>query len=151
MTINEIKREARRQGLAWDDVRGEFERLWLGEQLKRERANEVRQAAWFFHTAHTPASWPFWRHGFLSRYERRMQRSDYTSIRGHDTLWQEVSWHYPEYAQAGGCQALWDFLLSPYDKLPRREEVYEQALEVVAAAQRRERRGKNREKTAVPF
>lgn len=147
----ELQREARRRGLAWDDVRGVFEQLWEGEKLKRERANEVRQTAWFYHRAAFPLCWPFWRHGFVSRWGARVERADYTVIPGYDELWQEVSWRFPEYAHDGGCQELWDFLLAPYDKLPEREEVYRRAIELVEAARQRERKSRRRRNVAVPF
>ena len=149
MNRDELKREARKAGLAWDDVQAMFAMLWEGEKLKRERANQVRAAAWFYHRAQHPRCWPFWRHGFVSRYGRRVEKADYTVIPGYDTLWQEVSWSFAEYAHDGGCQELWDFLLSPYDKLPEREEVYRRAIERLVGERRKSRRDRRQE--AVPF
>lgn len=82
--------------------------------------------------------WPFWRHGFLSWYGRRLETSDYTCIPRYDLTFQEVSSWRP-YWQNVGIEAFWDLLLSPYRRLPTAHEIYPEALnraaELLAAEQ----------------
>jgi hypothetical protein len=65
-------------------------------------------------------------------YGRRVDRSDFTCVRGYDALAQEIGWLFPEYADAA---KLWAFLLSPYDRLPDRGRLYRRAFEEVASEQ----------------
>ena len=99
------------------------------EVAKRERPNEVRQVAWTLATASTPGSWPFWRHGFVSRWGRQVDRHDYTAIPAYDEIAQEIATEFPEYAD--GAQELFDFLLSPYDRLPVADQLYRRAMDHV--------------------
>lgn len=127
-----IRQEARERGLRWDAVREAAAEIRAAERAKRERANEVRETAWTMATAHTPGSWPFWRHGFYSRWGRRIARgSDYTIIPRYDEIAQEVAWYFGEYSGDDGTERLFDFLLSPYEKLPTREEIYRKAMNIV--------------------
>ena len=126
-----LKREARQRGVAWACAKECYLDLKQMEREKRQRANEVREAAWCIATSR--GCWPFWRHGFLSRYGRLVARGDdITSIPRYDTIAQEVGWYFPEYADDDGTQRLWDFLLSPYDRLPPAEELWRKALAMAA-------------------
>jgi hypothetical protein len=126
-----LKREARQRGLCWADVRECYAELRETERERRQHPNELRETAWCIAT--TPGSWPFWRHGFLSRFGRLVARGkDYTSIPRYDTIAQEVAWHFPEYTDDHGTARLWDFLLSPYDRLPDAETLWRKAIEMAA-------------------
>ncbi len=128
----EFRREARRRGFAWSDLRAAFEVLWDGERQKRERPNEIRATAWMMATGSTPGCWPFWRHGFLSRWGGRIAKGqDYTIVPGYDEIGQQIATQFPEYATADGTERLFAFLLSPYDRLPARADVYRRALEML--------------------
>ena len=127
----EFRQQARRLGLSWSAVQAAYCQLKQSEREKRERPNAVRQAAWTMVTANTPGSWPFWRHGFCARWGRKIaQDHDYTIVPGYDEISQEVGWYFPEYADDTGTERLWDFLFSPHDKLPTREELYRKAIDL---------------------
>ena len=124
-----IRREARQRGLNWSDVRDAAGELREMEVVKRERPNEIRAVAWMLATASTPGSWPFWRHGFVSRWGRRVDLHDYTAIPGYDEIGQAIATQFPEYAGPDGTEQLFDFLLSPYDRLPTAEQLYRRAMD----------------------
>jgi len=129
--MRRIKQEARRRGLAWSAVEDAYREVKAAEREKRERPNEIRSFAWFIATASTPGSWPFWRHGFYSRWGHRIARgADYTVIPGYDEIGQQIGGAFPEYTDDTGTERLFEFLLSPYDKLPSREEMYDAALDL---------------------
>ncbi len=133
-TIQQIRREARRPGVPWSAVRAAYREIKATEIAKREHPNEVRQTAWHMMTAHSPGCWPFWRHGFDSRWGHKLgSAGDYTVVPGYDELAQEVGQIFPEYADDTGTERLFDFLFSPYDKLPSRQTMYAQAIELAAA------------------
>ena len=121
--LYEIRREAQQRGFRWSDVK-------VIESEKRERPNEVRSTAWMMATASRPRCWPFWRHGFYSRWGHKIARGeDHTCVPGYDEIGQEIGWLFPEYADHDGTERLWDFLFSPYDKLPSRDELYDEAMD----------------------
>ncbi len=129
MTLqNQIRREATDRGLTWPAVQAAYCEIKEAEKARREQPNAVREAAWCMATASTPASWPFWRHGFSSRWGARVERHDYTAVPGYDEIGQQIATWFPEYATDDGTERLFDFLLSPYDKLPTREEIYQKAI-----------------------
>lgn len=147
-TIIEVRREAKRRNLRWADVEAAYHEVKAAEWEKRQRPNEVRETAWVCCTAHSPGCWPFWRHGFVSKFGRIMARgADLTSIPGYDTLAQEVSSYFPEYADP---ECLWDFLLSPYDRMPSKEELYRKALDL-AEREAADHKHRQAETEAVPF
>lgn len=127
--LQNIRQDARRRGLRWADVHATYMELKAAEQEKRERPNEIRQAAWSMLT--TKGCWPFWRHGFAKRFGRQLAKgADYTIVPGYDEIAQQIGWEFPEYAgDQTQTEALWDFLFSPYDKMPDRMTLYEAALE----------------------
>ena len=53
-------------------------------------------------------------------YGKSVEAHDYKAIRGYDVLAQEMAAIFPEYADDGGCERLWSFLMSAYDPMPRR-------------------------------
>jgi hypothetical protein len=109
-------------------IRQAYHQVKAAERARRERPNEVRATAWWLFTASTPGSWPFWRHGFASRFGRRLARgADFTIIPGYDEIGQEIATQFPEYADDDGTERLWSFLLSPYDRLPNRDEMMRKA------------------------
>lgn len=134
--MHPIRQEARRRGLDWEAVREAYCELREMETVKRERPNEVRQVAWTLATASTPGSWPFWRHGFVSRWGRRVDQHDYTVIPAYDEIAQEIATEFPEYAGPDGAQELFDFLLSPYDRLPTADQLYRRAMDHVEWSRR---------------
>ncbi len=131
MTIPAIRSEARRRGLKWAAVVEAYRELKAERWEKRQRPNEIRATAWMMHTASTPGCWPFWRHGFASRFRTRLARgADHTIVPGYDEIAQQIATEFPEFATDDGTQRLWDFLFSPYDKMPSRYELIEEALEL---------------------
>jgi len=129
-SVSEVKRAAKQRGVPWAAVRGAYQELKASESERREHPNQVRAAAWCVATARTPGCWPFWRHGFLSRWGHKLaQGHDYTSIPGYDTISQEIGWMFPEYTGDDGTERLWDFLLSAYDRMPSSEQLYRRALD----------------------
>lgn len=126
----QYRQEARERGIKWAVVLAIYTELKAEERGKRERPNEVRAAAWTMHTASVPGCWPFWRHGFLSRFGRRIAKgADHTVVAGYDEIAQQIGTWFPEYADDDGTERLWDFLLSPYDKMPPAEELYRKAID----------------------
>ena len=134
MTTKEARREARGRGLPWSAVQEAYYELKEREWAKRERPNEVREAAWMIANAHAPGSWGFWRHGFERRFGRRVYLSDYTAIPNYDTIAQQIGWYYPEYATDDGTERLFDFLMSPHQTYPTRERLLREALDRVEHA-----------------
>jgi len=130
--LREIRAEAVERNIPWEMVREAAAEIKQGEREKRERPNEIRATAWMMHTASRPGSWPFWRHGFASRFRVRLARgADYTIIPGYDVIAQQIATQFGgEYARDDGTERLWDFLLSPYDRLPDRETIYRKALDL---------------------
>lgn len=133
VTIDEVKREAKAAGIAWAQVQGAAAELLQREREARAHANEVREAAWCSYTS--KGCWPFWRHGFLARLGHKVEGGDYTRIPGYDTLAASIASRYPEYAGDEGCAALWGFLLSPFERMKARSEIYAEALEWVKQEQ----------------
>lgn len=144
-TIGEIRQEAKRRGVPWAHVRAVYDEIKAGEWARRERPNDVRATAWACANAHAPGKWEFWRHGFRSQYGARVDRSDYTAIPRYDVLAQELAALFREYAPDDGCERLWEFLLSPYQRYPAAPGMYAEALEV-ASRERERREGGSEEK-----
>jgi len=126
--LNQFRREAKARGLSWAAVEAAYWEIKQAEREKRERPNEVRQAAWSMAT--TPGCWSFWRHGFCARWGRKVERHDFTAVPGYDEIGQEIASWFPEYADDGGTERLFEFLFSPYDRMPTREEMYRKAIEL---------------------
>jgi hypothetical protein len=98
------------------------------EQEKRARDCQVRETAWVHWTFHRPYAWEWWRIGFQKTVGRKIESgADLTSISGYDTLAQEMGTMFPEYAD--DAERLWDFLLSPYVPMPRKDELMRRAEE----------------------
>lgn len=128
--LYEIRREGQDRGFRWSDVQDAYRHVKAAEWEKRERPNEVRQTAWMLANAHSRGCWPFWRHGFSARWGHKIARGeDYTCVPGYDEIGQEIGWLFPEYGTDDGTERLWDFLFSPYDKLPSRDDLYDQAMD----------------------
>ncbi len=129
--MNELRQEARDRNLPWSAVEAAYRDVKAAEWENRRVPNEVRSFAWMLFTASRPGCWPFWRHGFLSRYGRRLARgADHTIIPGYDEITGQVAGSFPQYATPDGEDRLWSFLLSPYDKLPDRHTLYQKALDL---------------------
>jgi hypothetical protein len=126
VSIADIQREAKERGLDWATVRGVYCELREQEREKRERPNDIRQAAWSMAT--TLGSHPFWRFGFASRWGKKVDLHDFTIIPGYDEIGQQIASQFPEYDHDSGTENLFEFLLSPYDKLPTCEELYRKAM-----------------------
>lgn len=129
--LKELRSEANSRGLSWSDVDAAYRELKAIEQDKRAHPNDVRQTAWMFATASTPGSWDFWRHGFSSRWGRKVAEGDHTLVPGYDELAQSIAAEFPEYAREDGTERLFDFLFSPYDKMPPRETLCRDAMDEV--------------------
>ncbi len=131
--ITRLRREAKRLGLAWPDVLGRYRQLKEEAIERREIPNAVRELAWQIATWYSPGCWPFWRHGFAKRWGRRYFENDQTAIPNYDTIQQQVGWYFPQYAGLDAEHALFEFLFSPYDRLPAAAELYDRAIADVAA------------------
>lgn len=127
-TVAEIKAEARENHVPWATVREIAEAMIEAERESRGYDNEVRQFAWFLVTAHTPASQPFWRHGFRSRFGRRVEKHGYEAIPRHDLIHMQVASQFPRFDTPTGIDDLFDFLFADYVPLTPRGEVYAAAL-----------------------
>lgn len=130
--LTKLRREVNARGLDWAAVQAAYSELKQTERDQRERPNEVRQAAWCMAVGSTPASWPFWRHGFEARWGRKLARgSDYSCVPGYDEIAQQIAGEFPEYDTDDGTERLFDFLFSPYDRMPDRETIYRKAMDLV--------------------
>lgn len=130
--MRQFRTATRDRGLRWVDVLSAYREIKAGEWDSRQRDNEVRAAAWMMATASRPACWPFWRHGFASRWgERIANGSDFTIIPGYDEIGQQIASEFPEYATDDGTERLFEFLLSPYRKMPPTETLFRLAMERV--------------------
>ncbi len=136
--MNEHRHEARARGLRWAAVLAAYRQIKQTEREIRQHPNAVRASAWMMHTASRPACWPFWRHGFLSRYGRRLARgADLTVISGYDEIGQQIASEFSEYAGDDGTERLFDFLLSPYNRLPDRDTMLRAAVDLAEHWQNR--------------
>lgn len=139
-TLTELKAEAKRLGVAWADVQREYANVKRIEADRRERPNAIRKTAWHAKVGSTSGSAPFWRHGFAKRYAKRLAAgADHTCVAGHDKIRQSVAEEFPEFldppGETGrGTEELFDFLFSPYDRMPSREEMLREALARIEAA-----------------
>jgi len=123
--LTDLRNESRHLGIPWPAIREAYAQIREEEILQREHPNAIRQAAWAMATS--PGCHPFWRHGFLSRWGQRIARgADYTIIPRHDEIAQQIGWDFPE---VDDSQQLWDFLLSPHDRLPTAKTMYSKALD----------------------
>lgn len=111
-TVAEVRGLARRLGIGWGDVQAAAKMVRAQEKQARADLDELRQTAW---CCNRPGSWPFWRHGFKSRWGKRVDDHDYTVIRGHDTLHQECVASLGLFAD--DLKGFWDFLMSDYQPL----------------------------------
>jgi hypothetical protein len=127
--LDALRREARSHGIPWCDVQDAYRDLKSQEWENRQYPNEIRQAAWTMATGSTPGAWPFWRHGFTSRWGARVERSDFTAVPGYDEIAQEIGSLFPEYAGPDGTERLFEFLFSPYRRMPLAETLYRQAID----------------------
>lgn len=132
-TIRELRNEAKRRGYRWADVQAAYEAIKVEEQERREYLNEVRRDAWGIVVGCRTPSAQFWRHGFQRRYGDKVAENDYTLVPKYDLIAQEIGWNYPEYQGDDGADRLFDFLFTPYNRMPTSVEMYERALERVAA------------------
>lgn len=124
-----LRDECRRAGVPFEELRDVKNTLQQLEREKRTRANEIRATAWMIHKASTPGCWPFWRHGFRADWLRRVDESDHTIIPGYDEIHQQIAWHFPEYDTPDGEERLFEFLLSPYDRMPPAADLWWEAFE----------------------
>lgn len=136
-TINELRAEAKQLGVPWSWVLELKEELIQLASESRAPRVEARQEAWFCYVGRKSGSAPFWRHGFQSRFGRRLaQGSDYTIIPCYDEIADAVRQMAEEYS-AWDSAEIWDFLLSDYEPWPPREHFYWEALHQIAASQQR--------------
>jgi len=127
--ITTIRREARDRNLPWPAVQDAYRQIKEDEREKRERPNAIRERAWCMAV---PVGWhPFWSFGFQSQWGKKVAELDHTVIPGYDEIAQEIGWEFPEYANDTGTERLFDFLLSPYDRMPSAEEMYRRAMDRV--------------------
>ncbi len=129
--LQTLRAEAKAAGVPWSEVFILVAELKEREIAQRERPNAIRRDAWEMATFNSPGCWPFWRHGFASRFGRRVERSDFTAIPGYDEISQQIASEYPEYSDDDGTERLFEFLLSDYDKLPAAEDIYRRAIDRV--------------------
>ena len=131
--LQSIRAEANAAGVPWAEVKAAYCQLKDQEIAKRQRPNAVCQDAWIIATFNSPGCWPFWRHGFASRYGQRVERSDLTAVPGYDEIGQQIATEYPEYSDSAGTERLFEFLMSDYNRLPTSGQLYRQALDQVAS------------------
>jgi len=130
--ITHLRHEALDRGLDWAAVEAAYRDEKAIAFETRQRPSEIRATAWHIHTASRPKCWPFWRHGFAARFASRLARgADHTIVPGYDEISQQIGTAFPEYAGDDGTERLFDFLFSPYDKMPGREELYRRAMDRV--------------------
>lgn len=126
-SLSQWRRAAKRAGVAWTEVWDCYLELKRESRERAERPNAIRQAAW---EAATPRGChPFWRHGFISRWGRAVERHDYTAIPRYDELASTVAYEFPEFATDDGPERLFDFLFTPYERLPTRDDLLDAAIE----------------------
>lgn len=136
-TITEVRREAKRLGIAWRELVAAKNHLIAVEREIRELTDGVRQYAWRRHVGGQSGSAPFWRHGFVARFGHRLARgADFTCIPGYDLIADSVGREYPQFGgdtagDVSGTEVLWEFLLSDYVPWPSREKFYWDALEML--------------------
>jgi hypothetical protein len=147
-SLQDLRDEAKRLHIPWSAVRSLAQHFKSEEWESRQYLNDVRSTAWCIATAGTPGSWPFWRHGFNSRWGARVERSDFTAVPGYDTIAQEVSWSFPEYSDSDGTERLWAFLFAPYNRMPPFEVFWARALETLKTAPPEPAQ---RDETPIPF
>ena len=129
MTTRELKTEAQARGIRWRDVQDALAEVKAAEWARREREVSIRRWAWTTWTRHSPGCWEFWRHGFRRVLGKRGDAHDFTSIPRYDTFARTLAYEFPEFTDdVAGC---WEFLLSPYNRLPSVAEMYEAALQLV--------------------
>ena len=131
--LQTLRQQARRGELPREEVEAIYRGLIEDAHHQAERRNGVRQLAWHLLVGHDSGSAPFWRHGFAKNYGKRVERHDYTIIPGYDEIHDSVAREYPEYAGDDGEYRLFDFLFSPYEKLPSRAELYAEAMDIAQA------------------
>ena len=75
----------------------------------------------------------FWKSGFTCQWKRwpKLLERDYTVIRNHDVIAQEVASHFPEYEGDDGTEQLFGELLSEYDPMPSRETMFNMAMDLL--------------------
>ncbi len=129
MKLAELKTEARDRNLTWSVVQAAYGEIKLAETAKREQPRAVRQMAWCMATSEGCHS--FWGLGFQNRWGKRAAELDYTIVPHYDEIAQEISWEFPEYANDDGAERLFNFLFSPYDRMPFAESMYRQAMDMV--------------------
>jgi hypothetical protein len=100
----------------------------VADRETNEYPNSIRQTAWYIATANSPGCWPFWRHGFISRWGKLRDRHDLDAIPNYDGIAQQVASQFPEFATNDGTERLFDFLFQPYKKYLTAEEIYQKAL-----------------------
>lgn len=124
-----LRREARDRNLFWPAVVEAYRQIKEAEQAKREQPRAVRRLAWCM--ARPPGWHPFWSFGFQSQWGRQAAELDYTVVPGYDEIAQQIGWEFPEYNGDNGAERLFDFLFSPYDRMPGRADMYRQAMDRV--------------------
>jgi hypothetical protein len=125
--LHSIRAAAKQSGIPWSHVVAWYRELKERHRQEHAEANELRAFAWQVANALTPGKWPFWRHGFLGWFGRRVDDHDYTIIPHYDEIAESVALRYPQFS--GRDEALWDFLLSPYKPTPAAVELYREALD----------------------
>ena len=113
------------------DTTHEIEEL---ERAKREHAWEIRRTAAECYFGRDRVYWAGrWATIFQEQFGKLIASGrDLTAIPRYDDLAQEVAAVFPEYQAEDGTARLWDFLLSPHDPLPSRDEIVRQAVLRVA-------------------
>lgn len=112
-----------------------YEQLALEETSRRERLDEIRQAAWEYAVGTRTSYREFWRHGFAARWGAKVEKHDYTVIPNYDLIADHISEHYPEFSGTDGAERLFDFLLSPYIRRTTTAELWQQAVSWVLSEQ----------------
>ena len=130
-TIRTLKAEAKAAGVTWAEIKDAYAEVKQAEWAKRERPDAIRREAWAMEMAGHPRSHAFWRHGFLSKYGRKLAKgADHTIVPGYDDMAQELAAEFPEFDNDHGTEDLFELLLSPREPMPRAEQLYREAFEL---------------------
>lgn len=133
--MKELKREAKRAGIAWADVEATYRMLRQEKDDAREHEAEIRRQAWA--RVATEGSQAFWRHGFAKRFDRAFGAGDRTLIPRFDEIADGLAYTFPELAEGGDpAEKLYELLAAPFSPRRPNEEVYREALDVILAARR---------------
>lgn len=139
--LHELKKQAKRLGVTWREVCQLKEELIDLERERRWEDESVRRRAWELYLVYAGRSVQgcigFWRCGW-DYIKRRLDKQgrDFTSVPRYDNIHATIAEEFPAW-QARDPEQLFDFLFSPYEVWPSRENFYAEALHQIEAQLKR--------------